>query len=63
MARKQNDCSPETDELIKEFCRENDVGKMAGCPKCGMTGKDLMLCFFCQHEYCPIREWDRKSRP
>ena len=51
------DCSPGADDLVREFCRDNDVGKMKGCPKCGMGGKDLMLTMFCTHPYCPIREW------
>lgn len=55
MARKDNDCSPDADDLVREFCRENDIGKMAACPKCAMEADPLS--FFCQHQYCPIREW------
>lgn len=54
--------TPEQDELIKEFCRENDVGKMKACPKCAMGGQDAALTMFCTHRYCPIREW-RNSLP
>jgi hypothetical protein len=59
-----NDCSPETDEMIREFCAENDVGQMKGCPKCGIgcNGESLIFCNFCQHPYCPIREWRANRR-
>jgi hypothetical protein len=61
--RKEGDCTPAQDELIREFCKENDVGKMQGCPKCGMKGRDLMLFQFCLHTYCPLKEWaDTKRR-
>lgn len=52
------DCTPEQDALVREFCRENDVGKMKGCPKCGMgTNENLVFAFFCTHTYCPVRDW------
>lgn len=47
------------DELVREFCRENDVGKMSGCPKCGFKAGDY-LNNFCQWHYCPLREWRTK---
>jgi hypothetical protein len=50
----------ELDELVREFCRENDVAKMKGCPKCGFSAGDF-LHLFCTHKYCPLREW-RLSR-
>ena len=61
-----NDCTPEQDEIVRDFCRENDVGQMKACPKCAMGGKpgEHLLTPFCQHKYCPIREWrDEKMRP
>lgn len=44
------------DNLVREFCAENDVGKMKGCPKCGFKSDDP-LSLFCTWSYCPVREW------
>jgi hypothetical protein len=51
----------ELDNLIREFCQENDIGKMQGCPKCGFLAGDF-LHLFCTHKYCPMREWRNQRK-
>lgn len=48
------------DDRVREFCKTVDVGQLTACPKCAMGSggsSEMMLTFFCQHKYCPFREW------
>lgn len=54
------------DNRVKEFCKTVDVGKLTKCPKCGMGeggSSEMMLAHFCQHKYCPFREWHQANEP
>jgi pyruvate formate-lyase activating enzyme-like uncharacterized protein len=49
------------DDRIRELCKTQDVGAMKACPKCGLgsggQGEAVLAVGFCQHKYCPVREW------
>ncbi len=52
------------DERVREFCKTIDVGKLTECPKCAMGSQpnEMILASFCQHSYCPFREWQKQKQ-
>lgn len=55
----------EDDNRIREQCKGLDVGRLTQCPKCAMGEggiSELMLANFCQHKYCPFREWTAQKK-
>lgn len=56
----------EDDDRIRAHCKTVDVGALTKCPKCNMGdggASEMMLARFCNHKYCPVREWSDAKDP